>query len=123
MAIRTVKPHTGVKGMDIVLRNLAREIENIKERSLVGVLEAAALIRRDMDKTPPLIPVDIGNLRASWFVVTAKSQENESSNFKGEMAGKLKSQHNSVMSRMKSIAMSTKQPIVIMNKRMRSQQT
>jgi hypothetical protein len=68
MAIRTVKPQTGIKGTDIVLRNLQREIQNIENRSLDGLIEAANMIRRDMDKTPPLIPVDLGNLRASWSV-------------------------------------------------------
>jgi len=67
MAIRTVKPVTGIKGMDVVLANLNREILAIQGRSMVGLIEAAILIRNDMDKTSPLIPVDTGNLRGSWF--------------------------------------------------------
>ncbi len=32
-----------------------------------GLGDAVAYIRYDMDKTPPLIPIDTGNLRSSWF--------------------------------------------------------
>jgi len=67
MAIRTVKPVTGLKGMDVVLSNLNKEILAIKGRSMAGLIEAAILIRRGMDKTSPMIPVDTGNLRDSWF--------------------------------------------------------
>ena len=56
-----------LKGMDQVNANLRREIARIKDRSMKGLINAAIVIRRDMDETPPLIPVDTGNLRASWF--------------------------------------------------------
>ena len=32
-----------------------------------GLIMASILIQNDMEKTPPLTPVDIGNLRSSWF--------------------------------------------------------
>lgn len=67
MIPRSIKPNTGIKGMDIVLRNLNREIKAIEGRSMKGLINSAIIIRRDMDKTPPLIPVDTGNLRSSWF--------------------------------------------------------
>lgn len=56
-----------LKGIDIVVRNLNKEIKKIEGRSLKGLIKSAALIRKDMEDTPPLIPVDTGNLRASWF--------------------------------------------------------
>jgi len=65
--MRSVNPNTGLKGTDIVLANLNREIMKIKARTGAGLIEAAIFIRRDMEKTPPLIPLDQGNLRASWF--------------------------------------------------------
>jgi len=49
------------------MRNLNVEIQKIKGRSMKGLILAVAEIRRDMDKTPPLIPIDTGNLRGSWF--------------------------------------------------------
>ena len=66
----SVKPNTGIKGMDVVLRNLNREIDALELRSKAGLIEAAILIRVGMDSTPPLIPIDTGNLRASWFTAS-----------------------------------------------------
>ncbi len=67
MAVKSINPNTGIKGMDVVLSNLSKEILAIKVRSAAGLIEVAIMIRRDMEKTPPLIPLDTGNLRASWF--------------------------------------------------------
>lgn len=74
--------NTGIKGFDELFRNLNAEISSIKERSMNGLIKAAIIIRRDMDKTPPLIPVDTGNLRASWFVMTAKGLKSDKPAFK-----------------------------------------
>lgn len=60
----------GLKGIDNVMRNLNKELAKMKVKSLAGLLQAAAIIRVDMDKTPPLIPIDTGNLRNSWFVTS-----------------------------------------------------
>jgi len=57
-----------VTGLDKILRNLNSEIKNIEGVSLRGLILAAAFIRRDMDQTSPLIPIDTGNLRSSWMV-------------------------------------------------------
>jgi hypothetical protein len=65
--MRSVNPNTGIKGFDIVLSNLNKEIRAIKGRSVQGLLKAAAKIRYDMDHTPPLIPVKTGAMRSSWF--------------------------------------------------------
>jgi len=68
MAIpKSIKPNTGIKGMDIVLSNLNKEIKAIEGRSMQGLIRAAIILRADMDTTPPLIPIDTGNLRSSWF--------------------------------------------------------
>jgi len=73
--MRSVNPNTGVNGMDIVLSNLNRKIREIQGLSMRGLIEASILIRRDMDETPPLIPVDTGNLRASWTFETFHSSK------------------------------------------------
>ena len=66
--MRSVNPNTGIKGTDVVLANLNREIVKIKAGSMAGLIEASIMIRRDMDKTSPLIPIGrTENLRASWF--------------------------------------------------------
>ena len=57
-----------LKGLDKVLANLNKEILKIKGRTMKGLIEAARLLREDMERTPPLIPVGkTGNLRASWI--------------------------------------------------------
>jgi len=40
--------------------------------SRAGLILAAAFIRYDMEKTPPLLPVDDGILRNSWGVIPVK---------------------------------------------------
>lgn len=72
----------GIKGFDEVMTNLNREIEKIKGGTMKGLLESAEIIRKDMDKTPPTIPVDTGNLRQSWFVTTPKGVESSKPSFK-----------------------------------------
>jgi len=54
-----------------VVKNLNKEIKGIEGRCMKGYLEGARIIRYDMDKTPPLIPVYTGNLRQSWFTSPA----------------------------------------------------
>lgn len=56
----------------IINANLNREIMKIKGRTTKGLLLAAIEIRRDMESMPPLIPVDYGNLKASFFIVPTK---------------------------------------------------
>lgn len=56
-----------LKGLDGVIANLNKEIKAIEGRSLVGLVLAVGEIRRDMDTISPVIPVDTGNLRGSWF--------------------------------------------------------
>jgi hypothetical protein len=70
-------PNTHVKGFETVMANLNAEIAKIKGASLKGLIECAIEVRRDTEKTPIKTPVDLGNLRASWFVVTAKGKEKD----------------------------------------------
>ena len=57
-----------IAGFAKVKANLNKAILKIEGGSMKGLIEFAIIIRRDMDKTEPLIPVGkTGNLRASWF--------------------------------------------------------
>jgi len=122
-----------IKGFDKVMANLNREIQLIKGRSMKGLIMAAKLIRDDTEKTPPLTPLDLGNLRASWFVVTAKSipvgksgnfegeksgnfEGEKSGNFEGEKSGKMATEHISTIAEAQGMAAaSTKEmPFLIM---------
>jgi len=83
-----------LKGMNVVMSNLNRELEGIKGRSMKGLIMSAAFIRRQTELEEPLTPVDFGNLRASWFVTTAaKSIGTEGpKTFKGPNASKIAEQ-------------------------------
>lgn len=85
----------GLIGLSQLIRNLNVITNQISDKNLKGLIKATILIRRDMENTSPLIPVDTGNLRASWFVVTSKgsTSKGKSSKFKGDKAGELTSQH------------------------------
>jgi hypothetical protein len=61
--------------MDRVLGRLNRKVLGIKGASMKGLVLCAMQIRYDMDKTPPLIPMDTGNLRSSWFVEVYPSRQ------------------------------------------------
>lgn len=64
-----------IKGFEEVMKNLNAEIAKIKGVTMNGLIQSSILIRRDMEFTPPLIPIDLGNLRASWFTTTMKSSQ------------------------------------------------
>ena len=107
--VKSVNPNVGIKGMDVVLANLNKEIMKIEARSGVGLIESAILIRQDMDKISPKIPVDFGNLRASWFTVTshgfgAGSQGGTGMPFSGPKAGELASERAQAVSEGRGIA-------------------
>lgn len=68
MARQLSNRKTGIHGLDQLNRNLNKELEKNKLQSLSGFQRVAAMIRADMEKTPPLVPVGkTGNLRGSWF--------------------------------------------------------
>jgi hypothetical protein len=62
-----------ITGFDKVKSNLNKEIQGIKGRSMRGLIESSIIIRRSMETTPPKIPIDLGNLRASWFTTRIRT--------------------------------------------------
>ena len=68
-------PNTHIEGFENVMANLNKEIMAIKQRTMRGLIKSAAYIRNDTEKTPYITPLDYGNLRSSWFVVTTKGPE------------------------------------------------
>lgn len=71
---KTLFPNTGVYGFEELMDNLNLKIKEITNSSMKGLIESAALIRRDTERSSPKTPVDLGNLRASWFTVTARGK-------------------------------------------------
>jgi len=57
----------GLKGIETVTAGLNKELGQLTIRGVNGMRRAVILIRGSMETTPPLIPLDTGNLRASWF--------------------------------------------------------
>jgi len=55
-----------IRGFEQVIANFNKEVIALKDRNAKGLQKMAKFIRRDMDNTIPLIPVDLGNLRDSW---------------------------------------------------------
>lgn len=64
---RVSRQRHGLQGMDRVMARLNRQIAMTRTASMRGLIKAAILIQRDMERTPPLTPVYEGNLRRSWF--------------------------------------------------------
>lgn len=56
-----------IHGLDKILRNLNKEMTKITGGTMRGLVKSAIVIRQDMEKTSPKIPIDTGNLRASYF--------------------------------------------------------
>ena len=84
-----------VKGLENIMSNLNKEIQKIEGRTLGGLIQGAIIIRRDMEFTPPLIPIDLGNLRASFFIVTSNGGviQGGGPSFTGEDADRIKRGH------------------------------
>ncbi len=88
-----------LKGMEQVMSNLNKEISEIKSDSVKGLLMAAAFIRNKTEKSMPLTPVDLGNLRSSWFITSAtKKEANDQYNkgFRTTKVGKKKIKHETM---------------------------
>lgn len=105
-----------LKGLDKVLFNLNKEISKIEERSLKGLIRGGIIVIRGTEDTPPKIPVDEGNLRASRFLTTSKGDipEGASPQFKGENASELNSGHSETIAQSKSKAKEAGMPGVVL---------
>jgi len=55
-----------------IMTNLNKELSKVKAKSARGLVLAALHIRNATEASPPVTPVDLGNLRASWFIVAKK---------------------------------------------------
>jgi hypothetical protein len=112
-----------VEGLDTVLKNLNKEISKLKGNVQKGLTLAMTFIKgQSMDKTP----VDVGNLRASHYLVTGDGHvSDEAKGFKTKYpkksgkkitasqvasAAKVASEHQSHVSEAKANATSKRAP-------------
>lgn len=64
-----------IKGIDDAIAAINKDMEGIADRiTTKGFIRVGIYLRTSMENTSPLIPMDTGNLRASWFT-TAKSSK------------------------------------------------
>lgn len=111
---------TSLKGLQNVVNNLNKEIKKIEGVTIQGLIKASIIIRKDMDRTTPMIPVDWGNLRASWIVVAKGEETNNEATFKGETpyekkkAAQMAVDHKTILSQAKGEVSLYNKPAVIM---------
>lgn len=111
-----------IEGLEKVLKNLNKEIEKIELRALTGLVRAGIIVLYDVETKKPLTPVDLGNLRASRFLVASDGgiHFGESPTFiNGEgkekrLAGKLKTGHQSLIAEAGSLIETSKNPVVML---------
>lgn len=110
---------TNIRGLEQVIANLNKMRDQFKQNSLKALIRAQIPVRRDMDKVPPKIPVDLGNLRASYFVVTGKAGVHGGKNvtgaspsFKAKVGERVSRGHPAVMEETKTLATSKGYPTI-----------
>jgi hypothetical protein len=106
------KGPTGFMGLEKLMANLSKEIKGIKGRTMKGYIEVAILIRRSVETSAPVVPVDWGNLRNSWFTTTGKAES--SGSFKGPKSGELSTRHDTVKSKYGTEAEKDSEPMMIL---------
>jgi len=94
-----------VIGGEAVLAKLKAELDKIEGKTVKGLILAAAFVRRETENTPPLTPVDLGNLRASWFVATPTrfAKGGGTIPFKGPKASIMATEHSATISEAKGM--------------------
>lgn len=114
--MKTAKERTS---FEKVMKNLNKEVDKIRGKTLKGLIRSSIIVRRAMDTESPKIPVDTGNLRQSWFVTTSKGRVSKGQNpkFKGKNAGKMSGEHSSIVPNMQALAVAkggVDKPLIIM---------
>ena len=85
---------THLSGLDEVLQNMNKQVEQIEGVTLKGLYRASIPIRKTAQD---LCPVVTGNLKASAYTVTSRGnvQAGKSPTFKGDNASEMSSHHSS----------------------------
>lgn len=69
-----VKP--GITGIETVMKGLNGKMVEFQINGVRGMRNAAGFIRGEMERSAPKVPVDTGNLRASWFIESIRASKN-----------------------------------------------
>lgn len=101
-----------VKGVNTVVNKLNKEFKKqVHTLTESGLIKAGIEIRRDMDKTSPTIPIDTGNLRASFTMVTRNTVQSPESS---ELKGKEIQEHSQFVEQLKTKTSNSNKPILLM---------
>lgn len=92
-----------VTGLDNIMRNLNKEIGQIKNRTQAGITDAALFIKDGSKKD---VPVVTGNLRNSAFIVTP-TRTNSNAVFKNDKTGKMAMHHSATVAESKAKTIGT----------------
>ena len=101
-------------GIENVLKNINKEFQAMHLRVFSGLIVSAIIVRRSMEETEPLIPIDLGNLRASWFTVTRLETPAASMAFTGDNAAKMAIDHAISITDAKQDADQDSDPVIIL---------
>jgi len=102
-----------ITGMNNVSANLNKALKGTIQKGHQGLIQAAILVRRDMNNGSPKIPLMDGNLQASWFVSTFYTSMGGGS-FTGKDSGKLSSEHSALIGASKSMTSDVMVPRMVM---------
>ena len=106
--------HISIQGIEELVKNLNKQISEMKGKTFKGLIECAIELRRDMDKNTPKTPADERNLDHSWFATTVKTSTGAGSSFKGDDAEQMASEHSKTIGETKAAAKAVKEPVLIM---------
>lgn len=105
-----------LKGIEKAVKAIQKDLnKRVDEVSEAGLIKASILIRNSMAKQSPIIPVDLGNLNASWYVIT-KGRKDVATRFVENKRSRINfaSDHSAVTSKASSKVETSPTPLLIM---------
>ncbi len=103
-----------LKGIQGIMKKLNEAAGKFENRSMSGIIKAMVLVHRSMETNDPKIPVDLANLRHSFFYTTNRGPGKTGAAFQGPDAGKMSADHAAAVSRAGITAQSQRWPTGVM---------
>lgn len=97
-------PRTSIERVDRVIAEFHRRVGNAELYTLRGLIKVATLIHNETLRGDVHTPIDLGNLRHSWFVVTSRGGLHAGksvSSFSGPKAAEYAAGHSALVAEMK----------------------
>jgi hypothetical protein len=83
-----------ITGLEKVTKALHQKVRDLEKANVKGFVKSIILIRNELEKTTPMVPLDLGNLRASFYSVTAAGMGKTLQEFVGEDGERMKIDHS-----------------------------